>query len=110
MPTMPATKAPQAAATMTSRRRALVCPVDIWSVDIIVSQRPDQHRRSLDQRHQVEQHDERAERQRDRDRAGAAAAFLLLRQHNAVVGRDHGASPKRASALSTSSAANSTNT
>src|ERR1043166_5414125 len=105
MPTIMATNPPHDAATTMSRRCAFS-----WFAVSLMSQWPVQHRRSLDQRHQVEQHDDHAERDRDRDRTRAAAAFLLLGQHDAVVAVAHGASPSRASRLSASSAANSTNT
>src|SRR6187200_1027899 len=109
MPTIMATNTPHDAATIMSRRCAFR-----WFAVSLMSQRPVQHRRSLDQRHQIEQHDDHTERNRDRDRARAAAALLLLGQHDPVVAVAHGASPNpnpsRASRLSASSAANSTNT
>src|ERR1044071_2747779 len=105
MPTIAATNTPQDAATIMSRRFAF----SLLAVPLM-SQRPVQHRRSLDQRHQVEQHDDHAERDRDRDRARAATALLLLGQHDPVVVVAHDAYPSRASRLSASSAANSTNT
>src|SRR5258707_14377339 len=105
---MPATNTPQEAATMMSRRRLLV---EWFGGSVMASQRPDQHRRSLDQRHHVKQHHQHAERQRDRDRARAAAALLLLGEHDPVFGIfAHRPYPSRASAWSASSAANSTNT
>src|ERR1044072_8561581 len=104
MPTIMATNTPHDAATIMSRRCGFT-----WGVVSLMSQPPDPHRRSLDQRHQVEQHDDHAERDRDRDRARAAAALLLLGQHDPVVVA-HNARPSRASRLSASSAANSTNT
>src|ERR1043165_7327618 len=105
MPTITATNTPHDAATIMSRLRAFS-----WLVVSLMSQWPVQHRRSLDQRHQVEQHDDHAERNRDRDRARSPAALLLLGQHDPVVAVAHSASPSRASILSASSAANSTNT
>src|ERR1043165_7608059 len=99
-----ATNTPHAAATIMSRRW-----VERGCVALMVSQRPDQHRRSLDQRDDIEQHDEDAERERDRDRARAAAALLFLGEHDPIV-IAHKANPSRASRLSASSAANSTNT
>src|ERR1044072_8342588 len=104
MPTIMATNTPHDAATIMSRRGGFS-----GVVVSLMSQRPDQPRRSLDQRHQVEQHDDHAERDRDRDRARAAAALLLLGQHDPVVFA-HNETPSRASRWSASSAENSTNT
>src|SRR5215471_11077634 len=85
MPTITATNAPHAAATMTSRRRLGL----VWLVSFIVAL-PSRHLQhaglpDLDDGERIEQHHERAERERDRDVAGAAAALLLLGEHDAVV-------------------------
>src|SRR5579885_97020 len=49
-----------------------------------VSQRPLQHARSFDQGHDIEQERQQPERHRNRDRAGAARAQLLLGQFDAA--------------------------
>src|SRR5436190_1174357 len=101
---MTATNTPHDAATTMSRRVAC-----FGFVTSIMSQRPHQHRRSLDQGHRIKQQHQHRERERDRDRARAAAPLLLLGKDDAVIVA-HSASPSRASRLSASNAANSTNT
>src|SRR4051812_27440179 len=77
---MLATSTPQAVAIVRSRRRC--CGVAWWGAFIARSQWTVEHARALHQRDDVEQDDERAEHQRDRDRARAPAALLLLGEHD----------------------------
>ena len=87
-----ATNRPHAAATAASRPmrgvRGLRCVASQSPLrarlDRHALDRPHQHRRSLDQGHHEEQHHERHQDHRDRDRALAAAALLLLGEHDPV--------------------------
>src|SRR4029450_7832719 len=87
MPTMKATKTPQAPATTTSRRRA---EPDVsrsaCRVVITPSQRPVEHAGAeFDDGHQIDQQDQRCQRHRNGDGAGAPPAFLLAGEYDSVV-------------------------
>src|SRR6266567_2084257 len=121
MPTMTATKMPQAAATATSRLRALAGSSLIerfMGIDPTPSQRPVEHAGpELDDGDDIEQHHQRPERECDRDRARASPALLLFGEHDPGLGGRivHGAHPivippgGSRPVGSTSSIANSTN-
>src|SRR5690348_13885375 len=79
---MPATVSPQIAATTLSRRRS-----GGDGAFMTYSQRPDQHAWTLDQGDNVNYRHENAERDRNRDRTGAAAALLFLGQNSSRLGR-----------------------
>src|SRR6266702_8162704 len=95
---MPATHRPHATATILSRRRsgldeALSCGVVIgalsWAcVGVSCSQRAIEHARpQFDDGDKVDEKHQNAERHRERNRAGAAAALLLVGQNNAWLAR-----------------------
>src|SRR6266545_5968117 len=88
MPTMNATNTPQAAATARSRRGrgVRIEGVDVSFMRVASSQGPPHDARSeLDDGEDVEQQHQRAQDERERDRAGAAAPLLLLGEHDAIA-------------------------
>src|ERR1700680_882546 len=118
---MTATNIAQAAATATSRLRALAGRNRIgcfMGIDPTRSQRPVEHAGpKLDDGDDIEQHHQCPERERDRDRARAPLALLLLGKHDPGLGGQivHVAHPMpippsgSPPMCSTSSIANSTN-
>src|SRR6266566_2484472 len=99
MPTMTATKMLQAAATATSRLRALAGSSLIerfMGIDPTPSQRPVQHAGpELDDGDDIEQHHQGPKGERNGDRARTPPALLLLGEHDPGLGRPiiHGAHP-----------------
>src|SRR5258705_13926913 len=83
MPTIRATKTPQAAATAISRARLRV---GWWGASLIVYLIlwPQPARLELDDGEKEEQQHHRAEGERDGNRPRALATFLLLGEHDAV--------------------------